>query len=974
MDKSLTALTDALKKVLAGLQPNQNSLSFVLLIGKAGQGKAALLHHNTHKNITVCAERTAEIYYNSQGIILNLDETWDNQGTNLLSQTLKQLNQCHRALRITGLLLVVDINELIIQSPTELTQKTQSHAQLLQRFGRALGYVVDTGFIFTKLDSLAGFCDFFQHDKRLDQGKPLGFSIDWGQKKGKLAHNYHARFEYLLESLSQDMLQKVHPVRSSLKRSLIREFPLQLANFQFAIEGLLKQTSPKRCRVCAIYFTSARQGGMSADHLNQKICHEYALTLPTQIPQSSNDRAYFIKGAFDAFQRQTYYTAPRPAITQKYVVRAASCLVGLTIALIVHHHVASSRILDNVSKELLAYDSLNKQTHKQNNALFHLSKAADALEQLKLSRLSPPALQQLHAHIDFTSKQHVNNGFLPQTLRALEHVLRDPEQSTSARYHALKIYITLGDPSKRSPNEIINWFQQYWQKNSTAEDLPRQVELLNKTLINPKQSLNINQQLVRDTRAYLNAIPAGYLYYSLLKESFSTEKKNLHWDGFNLGETEVPLYFLKTGFQQISLNMPYAASQFQLNNWILERHDLDNLSSLLEQAYAYDYLTWWKHFIKHTEPHHIQNYTEGQHLLNLFDQADTLRDLTHFIQAQTSPDVEHQNTVFNQQIASHFTHLSLLSETGLRDLALDLREIRQLLNTLTLVQDEGETAFRLTKQRFENTRHRHALSTLYTNAKQLPEPLASWTEQIADDTWFLLLSDTKQYVNTAWTQHILPEYQRTIAHRYPLDANATEEITLADFNHFFAPHGVLNTFAEEYIKPFLDTSNPEWIRQEADGHVLPIQQDIIQALVHANVITAMFFPDKHAPSQINFSLQKINLDPIIAGLELSLGSRRLRDTQNTDTVTDFIWPDSNAQLILHSIEGKHYELAEKGPWALFKILQKFNVSLDKNDGSKLHVLFEINGDSGRYLLKAESALNPFTPGILAGFKLEERVA
>jgi intracellular multiplication protein IcmF len=149
---------------------------------------------------------------------------------------------------------------------------------------------------------------------------------------------------------------------------------------------------------------------------------------------------------------------------------------------------------------------------------------------------------------------------------------------------------------------------------------------------------------------------------------------------------------------------------------------------------------------------------------------------------------------------------------------------------------------------------------------------------------------------------------------------------------------------------------------------------MIQALVHANVITAMFFPNEHASSQINFSLQKINLDPIIAGLELSLGSRRLRDTQNTDAATDFIWPESNAELILHSIEGKHYELSEKGPWALFKILQKFNITLDDNDGSKLQVLFEINGDSGHYLLQAKSALNPFTPGILAGFKLKDRVA
>lgn len=974
MDKSLATLTATLKKVLLGLQPNQHNLSFVLLIGKKGQGKAALLRHNTHQNTTVNAERTAEIYYNAQGIILNLDEAWFNQSTTLLQQTLKQLNHCHRALRITGLLLAIDINELIIRSPDKLTEQIQNHTHLLQRFGRALGYLVDTALIFTKLDSLAGFCDFFQHDKRLDQGKALGFSIDWGQKKGKIANNYHARFDHLLESLSQEMLQKIHPARSSLKRSLIREFPLQLANFHPAIETLLKQIPPKRFRVCAVYFTSAEQGGMSADYLNQKICHEYALTLPTQVPQSNNYRAYFIDGALDAFQRQTVYTTPRPAVSQKHLIRAASCLVGLSLAWIAHHHVASSRVLDDVTKELLAFESLNRQNDGHNTALLHLSKAADALEQIKLHSLSPPALQQLKTRLELSSKQHVNEDFLPQALRTVESALQDPEQSAAARYQTLKIYIELGDPSKRTHADIITWFKQHWKNDKNAESRASQLALLDKTLLAPKQVLDINQQLVRDTRAYLNALPIGYLYYSLLKQSFPTEIKPLQWDGFNLGASAVPIYFTKQGFQQAALHMPHAISQFQHDNWVLEHQDLDTLSNLLEQAYAYDYLTWWKQFIKHTSPHHVQNYTEGERLLSTFDRADTLRDLTHFIQAQTSPDLERPNSAFNQTVASQFTELSLVTEAALRDLALDIRDLRQFLNTLAVVQDDGRTAFSITQKRFQNRGPRNALSTLYTNAKQLPEPVAAWTEQIADDGWFLLLSDTKKFVNSQWTQQVLPEFQRAILNRYPLNANAKEEIALDDFNQFFATHGTLSTFAENYIKPFLNTSKAEWARQEADGHVLPINETLIQQLVHANVITAMFFPTEHAASRINFSLQKLNLDPIIAGLELSIGRHRLRDTQNTDAVTHFTWPESNARLIMHSIEGQEYKLAEQGPWALFKILQKFNVLLDKHDGSKLHVLFEVNGNSGRYLLKAESELNPFTPGILADFKLEDTVA
>ena len=48
-----------------------------------------------------------------------------------------------------------------------------------------------------------------------------------------------------------------------------------------------------------------------------------------------------------------------------------------------------------------------------------------------------------------------------------------------------------------------------------------------------------------------------------------------------------------------------------------------------------------------------------------------------------------------------------------------------------------------------------------------------------------------------------------------------------------------------------------------------------------------------------------------------------------------------------------------------------NVLIDEEDGSSLQILFEVNGNSGRYLLKTTNKVNPFTPGILNGFSLNE---
>src|SRR5690606_23752082 len=112
----------------------------------------------------------------------------------------------------------------------------------------------------------------------------------------------------------------------------------------------------------------------------------------------------------------------------------------------------------------------------------------------------------------------------------------------------------------------------------------------------------------------------------------------------------------------------------------------------------------------------------------------------------------------------------------------------------------------------------------------------------------------------------------------------------------------------------------------------------------------------------------------VSNLQLTIGETSLSDNQNSESDTEFTWPQRGAKLSLNSIEGNHYELEESGTWAFFKMLQKVNVLVDSNDSSSLQILFEVNGNSGRYLLKTQNQINPFSPGILTGFSLKKDIA
>ncbi len=84
------------------------------------------------------------------------------------------------------------------------------------------------------------------------------------------------------------------------------------------------------------------------------------------------------------------------------------------------------------------------------------------------------------------------------------------------------------------------------------------------------------------------------------------------------------------------------------------------------------------------------------------------------------------------------------------------------------------------------------------------------------------------------------------------------------------------------------------------------------------------------------------------------------DNQSSDSFIVSPGPKPMQKLALDSIEGNQYELSEEGSWAIFKLLEKVNVLVDEPDSSSLQILFEVNSNSGRYLLKTNTRLIHFT--------------
>ncbi|MFI4918259.1 MAG: type IVB secretion system protein IcmF [Legionellales bacterium] len=968
---SLIVLCDAIKKIIAQLKPQVNQLSFIVVTGKNEQGKSALLKQSNMIEVPVLSDQHAKIYFNQQGILLELGENWLTNSKTLLQNTLKQLNRCNRHLKITGLILCIDVNDLLIAEPTQFAEQKKLHIQLLERLGINLGYQIELALVFTKMDTLAGFSEFYQTDHATELSKPLGFSLDCINQSDKKIAAYSQQFNQLVEVTGQQVISKMHPARSTIKRSLIREFPLQLASLRSPIHALIQGVSPKLFHLNSLYFTSAEQGGVSIDRLNKKIQHEYALVVQDTFPQAINYRAYFVEGALKTIQTQCSHAPQSKALAhQKPFIAVAASIAGFFLVILSYSHYKTSHLLDEASKELIAFDSLDLKGNNNAQALYHLSKAANKLGHIASNSISLPEVQRLKTNLHTNEQQRLQSEFLPALTNDLEQVINGPNNTPIIRYKALKVYLMLSQPEHFSEAEVLDWFKQHW-KDQTVSNAQKQASLLKHILRKPLQNMPIKQQIISDSRNYLNALPSSYLYYSLAKESFPVAKEKITVEGFELAATEVPVYFTKAGFEVAIQDIPNISNKLQAENWVLGRQDLAQLPTLLTQAYCFDYVTWWQAFMRKSQPVHYQDYQQGSQVTKILQQSKSITTLIDLIQQQTKPDLTNSASLFNQFIANQFTDLNLMSPSSVQELNLKITELAQFNSVLAVVNDGGKTAFNMTKSRFTNDNAADTISLLFNQAKQLPEPLKAWTNQLAADTWIILIKDSRQYINQQWQQTVYKEFQDTMAQRYPFEPTQKNEITVANFNHFFSTHGVLNTFTEHFIKPFLDVSSAEWKPKVVNEFVLAISNEAIDEIIRANIITNMFYPNHGDDSSINFSLQKINLDPVVANLTLEIGKTKLTDNQESDSFIRFTWPQENAKLSLDSIEGQHYEIAEQGTWALFKLLEKVNVLVDEQDSSSLQILFEINSNSGRYLLKTNNKVNPFTPGILNGFKLNE---
>lgn len=616
-----------------------------------------------------------------------------------------------------------------------------------------------------------------------------------------------------------------------------------------------------------------------------------------------------------------------------------------------------------------------------------MNKAEHSLKKVDSRFLPFNKISQLRQQTRLNYQQVFEKQFLTELAKAIEIELKADKQSNPNKtYKNLKAYLMLGEPNHREMDYLSHWLTAFLQKNSDNHDsdFSKLVGRLRSDFEKPFATARLNLDAIEHARKQLKNLPKPMLAYLALK---NTVPNRMAIDSPK--ELNIPTLYTAEGFKTIyrKLSKDICRNVLQ-GDWILGKnpeaddsiYTVNFLEHQVRTLYLADYVNWWNLFISDNHPKMANSLDQINSTLTLLKNSDTAwNQLLGTVIQNTAPlpsDGSAENQSFNQQVSSQFKHLLNLSPDQLSESQDALNALQIYLQTILHANDRNKASFSMAKLRFLNPNAPDPIAVVLQEAKRSPQPIRDWLSTLALNSWYLILQNTQTYLSDQWHHTIYNEFKSTIAHRFPVDTQSKNEISLGNFIQFFGEKGSLKQYFELYLKPFINAENTQWEMKKRDGLGLTVSENTLNQFIRGNIIRKMFFTGKDHQLAVDFSLKPLHRAASLKTITLQVNDQKLFDYQGSYKTSPFSWPakdhEGMAQLIFNTQDDKTQQLNESGPWAWFKLLNKATLA-KTTDTQHYSILFKLNGLTSKYELIAKTVINPFIPGVIDKFDLPKDI-
>ncbi|HCZ9260267.1 TPA: type VI secretion system membrane subunit TssM [Vibrio alginolyticus] len=953
---------------------------------------------------------------------------------------------------INGAIVTISLASVMSQTRTERSLHARAIKSRLQELKNQLGMQFPIYVLLTKMDLVAGFNEFFADLSKEEREELFGFMFprEVDDERGVISL-FNKEFHGMLERLDARMLRILETEDDLDKRALIFEFPKQLRVLQanldeFLAEIFAQNSFEEPALIRGVFMLSSVQEGLPVDKLMNESTNGLGLNRLALAKSQTGSHSYFVKNLFDKviFKEQLLGTVNRHYQKQSGWMRrgvyigCTTLLLGASALWFMSYKWNSQLIVDTNEQASHIDAMIGAQSLDFEADIVSAVETLDRLMTLPLGKQSDygdaDSVKRFGLYQGDKVSQAANNAYsdaltqyyAPLLLDSLVSEMESNQQHREYLYETLKTYLMLFNPDKYQQDEVLAWFNFYFERQYPGElnaDLRRRLLQHTQYLLgNDGQGFTYNTAAVTSAREVLTQMSLPERAYQRMKIQFSKS----HVPSFRLTDVLGPKgleqferasgkplsqgisgFYTYNGFHSIfQIQINRTVKSLMEESWVygddLKAHEIDQDSAIqgVQSRYYQDYVNEWKTLIEDIQLKQapsLELATEQARVLSGVERP--IESLLRAIQKEVAlskvslsenqkaasevagkvAKVKFSNTAdrldmylpeengFNvalpgKEVESHFSEILRLGEQDFDDIQQAMVNLRSYLSDLSSSGNNQKIAY---KSILDGTVTQDVAASFARAKELLPRPFNQWLGELSQESVKFAESGSKDHLNQLWVTQVVRPYQRTIAGRYPFEPNASREVRLKDFKRFFGYGGTLDAFFQEYLEPFVDTSKSRWRLEKEIG----VRPETLMVFQRAQRIRQSFFESDNS-LRVEFGMKPVYLDQHITRFVLELGGQDLVYKHGPARAKSLSWPAGQDQtrIVFTPPESKR-EIAHtyEGEWGIFKLLDQSLKARPESRKDNI-VMIDLKGNKVQLELIPSSAINPFWSNEMERFR------
>lgn len=381
-------------------------LPWYMIIGHTAAGKSSAIQHSGltfpfgDKQAVqgVGGTRDCDWFFSTEGVLLDTAGRYSTQREDRPEwlEFLKLLKKYRTKAPVNGILVAVSFPELLKFKGEEFAQYAHQVRERINEIDHAFGIKVPIYLIFTKIDLLGGFAQFFEDMTEEERNQVWGATLSHDQGSAFDAKRVvNQQFDDLYRGLTHIGAEKLANNRGNVKRPALFAFPIEFNAMRDAIGKfveLLFQEDPYHSKplLRGFYFTSALQEGTPRIAAGNRVASQFDLSKPgfdtAQLPASNG---FFLRNLFREviFPDQHLITRQvRPGSSRLRMggLAAGLCVLALITGGLTWSYVGNQKLVATAHEELVAAHTL--------------SETGELIDKLKALQVLQLRLEQLYQY------------------------------------------------------------------------------------------------------------------------------------------------------------------------------------------------------------------------------------------------------------------------------------------------------------------------------------------------------------------------------------------------------------------------------------------------------------------------------------------------------------------------------------------------------------------------------------------------